>query len=201
MRYFSSEEIWLSIISALIYGAIFEIICIAFTVLTAYLTGLLRLPKSVFFYRGRLLSTPYSKAGCFDAAVTGRISQLISHSIGVVCFFVGLLLLSYYCLDGIIRIYVLVLVLSSLYLTRVLLRPIVTKAFFCLLRLILSVVTVALRIITYLPRLLLLHVLTLQQVRELSARVASAYKTGIAWKLISRKGSRALRRRGKGKLS
>ena len=180
MKYFTAEEIFRSIVSALIYGTFFEILCIIIYSFCTLISELISLPRKVFFYGGKLMSSPYATVADNNSPTRVRGAGAFVLIVKVLLFSLGFLLLSYYSLDGVIRAYLLLLSLSSLYLVRNLIRPIAIHAFSTILRWLLSFLIIVLRTVTYPVRILVVCVWHSRWVYELYEFITRAtMKKGI----------------------
>ncbi len=174
MRYFTLNEIFNSIISALIYGGIFEFICIFCSALYALAALFLALPVKAFFYKGRIFCTVYPEQYLADGKRVDIPLKLIASTLGVLLFSLGYLLLSYFALDGELRLYTLLIALLSGYALRVAVRPYVLRIFTFLLTRIFALLVILLRILTYPLRSLLIRIANTKIFTELRNKRSNA---------------------------
>lgn len=122
--YFSSQEIFESVISALVLGSIFAVICIFVGTVYDFLFSLFSSRRGIFRYAKIFEKPTIISVG--EKEKVGALGQLITF-FKVVTFGLLYILLSYYSLDGEMRIYLLLLFAASyffLYITlHKLLRP------------------------------------------------------------------------------
>lgn len=138
---FTTGEILLSVIYALIFGAGFAVLTSAVDMLLGVALTLPTFAREVFCF-DRILPPPkLSQAG------TGRKKGALYIFLCVILFAIGFSLLSYVSLDGQIRIYMLALAFASFYLSKSVFCDFLTKLFLSLFKLILSGLTVVLRLI------------------------------------------------------
>lgn len=129
---FSASEIYLSVISATVYGAICGIFYIFIMLLFRY---------------GRTIVNSIAKASIVapDDATESPVPEILAF-LFTVAFGIGFILLSYYSLDGEIRVYMLILSLCSLLVFSLLLKrifvPIADRIFSFIFNLIFKIINV-----------------------------------------------------------
>lgn len=135
MTHFTLSEIFSSILSALIFGALLAIALIAASVIYRQLFKLKLLPKAIFLYDGSLMSAK-SAITYTEKAKVKKYTKALHEFYAffrVVLFSSLFLLLSYYALDGAFRIYMLIVSLGALFSVKYLLThtfvPIAEKVF------------------------------------------------------------------------
>lgn len=112
---FTLQETINSILSALIYGLIFSIVLVLLGCSVRMIGTVLTSLRQAFFYTGRI-STPLALPQ--EANRSSSLLRAVYAALRTVAFFLGFLLLSYYALDGCIRIYMLLISLFSCLLFR-----------------------------------------------------------------------------------
>lgn len=109
MIYFNSAEILTAVLASVVYGCIISL-----------LMGLLRsLRACIRRIRFAVLCRPHENGT--ERSIPSKIKLILGESrqaASVVLFFIGYLLLSYYALDGLIRVYTLAVSLFSTWLFR-----------------------------------------------------------------------------------
>ena len=103
MIYFSFRSIILSIIYALIYGAIFGFVINFIKQIPLMLKYIVSIPKALIIYTGPLNSVTYVKKYKKKPNVISRLYVFFS----IIIFSLGFLFLSYYAIDGELRLYLL----------------------------------------------------------------------------------------------
>ncbi len=142
MIYFTAEEIYLSILHSIIYGTGFALALSAVDCIIR-LAGRSREYFSSLFHYEKIFSVSSVKAKEISISSIGRIRLLIY----IITFSVGYILLSYFSLDGIFRLYTLVLSLLIMYFTKLTLGAAAVKLFDKLLFVLLYPIVVVLRIV------------------------------------------------------
>ena len=112
MMHFSVGEIILSLIGALIYGALFFVFYTATVIIKVQLEDAKAIIKTTFRY-DKIFKKPKINIGRNEKYCGTALSFLL-----VLIFTLGFILLSYYILDGCVRIYVLLLALFSFFVFR-----------------------------------------------------------------------------------
>ncbi len=116
MTYFTISEIFLSILYAFAFGAAYELILISALVLKQQLLLLGELPSAIFKYKGKLLSVKeyFTAKEKYENRKSSKIATEIYTFIKVAVFSFLFLFLSYYALDGEVRLYMLVCSIISM---------------------------------------------------------------------------------------
>ncbi len=158
MIWFSADELLASIFSSLIYGGFFAfLVCFLSLLSTLLSNGRLTLAKALM-PKGK----PIKPSALTTEARGGISSALII--ILIVLFTVGYILLSYYALDGSVRVYTLVLSLASLFLTRFLVSSSLSRIVLFLINRILSIMGLLLYIILFPYRVIYCKILKKKEV-------------------------------------
>lgn len=119
MIYFTAEELLRSVLHSIIYGAIYVVLMLVCSLLIYNLGVILSAPRSFVHYQ-KITELPSANAFGCDTRVLGAASAFLK----VLIFSLGYILLSYYSLDGMLRIYTLIIsVLSALATDRLVCRP------------------------------------------------------------------------------
>jgi hypothetical protein len=141
MMGFTGEELLLSVLHALIYGAIFsavyQMMRIAFDMILALPTAC----KDMLIYKNIFSVTDFNRYTSVDKR--GWFFSFFS----LIAYFLGFLLLSYYSLDGQVRIYMLLISSATFYAFNLSFCVVFRRIVLFLLGQILAIVTVALRIV------------------------------------------------------
>lgn len=147
MIYFTAEDVFRSILCSIIYGICYAFLLTFFEVIICEKRGLNQYINSIFKYE------KLSKIERPDTTPSNYILQnRIILSFSIFLFFAGYLLLSYFTLDGALRMYVLIIAISLTYFIRQTLGKYIITITSKLIRTILYPVIVLLRII-----MILLH--------------------------------------------
>lgn len=115
MMHFTSSEILISLLYAVVFGALFFILYSAVSILKYELGRLIDILPTVFQY-DKILEKPTKKQGRNENQEGGAFAFM-----SVIIFALGFVLLSYYALDGCVRIYLLLFALSSFFIPKALL--------------------------------------------------------------------------------
>ena len=147
MMSYSMTELLLSIISALLYGIIFAVFSSLLLSLSKQFKALLKLPRQILFYKGSVFSfnaseenvslkskkhpdkvIPKNRKEKSDPILQNKVKLIIYKILSnikeffkVVLFFLGIVLTSYYSLDGAFRLYFLLISVLTSYVTSILL--------------------------------------------------------------------------------
>ena len=142
MIYFDFREIVSSVLHSLIYGAFFSVFSLTFLVLKGFLGSAFRALCQIFVYNGSLFKTEWRGGKGWGAKFSS-----VSAFLFTVMFSLGFIFLSYYSIDGQIRVYMLLIAVSVFLLVRFLfenrLRAIICRLF----ELVLSIFIIISRII------------------------------------------------------
>lgn len=107
MTFYSLYEILASTLHAAIYGLAFALFTVLANATSKELARLIALPREIFCYNGKILEMPNLSFVFKSNGKTQRISKGIFVFLSVFLFTLGFVLLSYYSLDGSIRLYML----------------------------------------------------------------------------------------------
>ena len=142
MIYFEAEEIFLSVLHSFAYGFAFSLFTLLPRLLIYSSRFVFTLPKSLVCYQ-RITDAvkPREISGEY------RLAKAVTVFLGVVTFFVGYILLSYYSLDGAIRAYTLLICVFSAAVTEKLICPFLLRVLKRLASPICFAISVILRII------------------------------------------------------
>ena len=113
MIYFTSHEILVSVISAVIYGIVFGLFYSLISDLSKIPAAVLAMLKEGVLYKGRIFSKPQISVDEANSGVFNTVISVLKTAFTIFSFSLGFFLLSYWALDGVIRIYMLVLSLAS----------------------------------------------------------------------------------------
>ena len=138
---FTYQEIADSILFAIGFGVGFSVLYSAVLLLRSIIFSLPDIFCSIFVFDKILPLPSFSEIG--KGQKVGKILCFFS----VVLFFVGFCLLSYIALDGIIRIYMLVLCSAAFYLSKITIFEFFIKVFLFIFRFVLRLFTLVIRII------------------------------------------------------
>ena len=141
--HFSIGEIFISIICSLIYGALFFVFYTATVIIKVQLEDAKAIIKIAFVY-DKIFKKPTINIGRSEKSCGNLLSFLL-----VSLFSVGFILLSYYALDGCVRIYVLLLSLFSFFALKWLLFEKTVSLFEHITYWILCVFVILLRMFTF----------------------------------------------------
>ncbi len=154
----SLEDFCLSLLSALIYGMVFSLLCLLYELLLQLFKWL----KFAFFasvcYSGRLISFP--KLPMENSRVHSNILFEIISAFSVILFSLGLTVLSYFTLDGKIRAFSFVFSLAGYMLSHCFLTKNTKRFLYFFLKKAILAIIIILRIVTYLPRAVFLSIST-----------------------------------------
>jgi hypothetical protein len=141
MMGFTGEELLLSVLHAVIYGGACSVIYCILKLLCDLPSSLGRVCKDIAVYEN-ILSVKEPQR----YVILGKRGWLFSF-LGLIAYFVGFLLLSYYSLDGQVRIYMLLISSASFYVFDLSFCVVLRRIILFLFYQILAIVTVALRIV------------------------------------------------------
>ena len=141
MMGFTGEELLLSVLHALIYGAIFSVVCQMMSIVCDMILALPTVCKDMLIYKNIFSVTDFNRYTSVDKR--GWFFSFFS----LIAYFLGFLLLSYYSLDGSLRVYMLLIASASFYVFDLSFCVILRKTVLFLIGKILMIVTVAIRIL------------------------------------------------------
>lgn len=143
MIVFTSQEIAFSLLCAVIFGVLFSVICSLMTVLFSLLKKIRTFPHDIIKY-DKISSVTVSKTPS-----SAKKTSLAGKIFGIILFTVGFVLLSYLCLDGTIRVYMIFLSIASFYLSKVAFFDFLQKALIVLTDILYRYVVVIFRVFLY----------------------------------------------------
>ena len=101
MKYFSAEEILFSVFCSVIYGVIFALLTLSVVLILDIVIAFPRRIKKGFSYSGRLAAV--------EPFIQDKPIPVFFTVSGIILFFIGYVLLSYYSVDASFRLYVLLI--------------------------------------------------------------------------------------------
>lgn len=144
MMHFTVSEIFSSVLFAFIFGAGCAFLYMLALSIFDQLAYILLFPKYIFCYSEKILSIPPKT----NSGRKEKGSPVLTF-FSIIIFTLGFILLSYFALDGSIRLYMLVISLSSLFLV----KKVLLSKIFSLLNIsvyyLFSYIIIALRVVTY----------------------------------------------------
>lgn len=141
MIYFSFREILLSVGYAALYGVITALIFVSFLSLKGLLSDLRAYSREIISYE-RVFSSIKAKRSEGEVELSAAATFF-----AIIFFFLGFILLSYHALDGEIRIYMLIVVFASFYLSKIAFLSVFQKVIIRFFRFVLYVLIVILRLV------------------------------------------------------
>lgn len=140
---FSGREIAYSVISALIFGAGLSVLASLMEVLGIVFQNMRNFTRDIFKFEKltELSSVKFNKEN--------QKKAIILRNIGIVAFTVGFILLSYFCLDGIIRIYMVILCFASFYLSKFTFSDFLRRVLIAFISLLYRCLVITLRLLLY----------------------------------------------------
>ena len=140
---FGVSEIFASMLYACIYGFLFSSI---YSFITALFSSFKFLPKKIsnIFHKPRLFSSLKTDRTIIENNPCGT-----SIACFVIIFALGYVFLSYFALDGLIRLYMLVIAFASFYLSKFVFFGIFTFVFFAVSDILVLITAYVLRIISW----------------------------------------------------
>ena len=112
MTFYTLYEILASTLHAAIYGASFALLIVFANVILKEFARLIAVPREIFCYSGKIFERPNPTFKLKRGGKARRISKGIFVFLSVFLFTLGFILLSYYSLDGSIRLYMLAISIS-----------------------------------------------------------------------------------------
>lgn len=146
---FEIKEIALSVLHSVIAGVIFAFVIALAEIIYSEVGKLLRAPREVFLFKGKLTHVDFSPSKTAEQNRCGITGELLAF-FKVVLFALVYVLLSYYSLDGVPRLYTLVFMLLSFFLSRRILLRYPERVIVWLVDRVYTVLIIGLRII-FLP--------------------------------------------------
>jgi hypothetical protein len=143
MIYFTAEEIYLSIIYSFIYGAGLALILTVFKVILGVRCAIGKYAESILHYERITKVENYCKYS--KTTRYGRVYTVFS----ITMFFLGYLLLSYYALDGNLRIYTFLISLLSTRIFHRIIEPLISTLCCGLIHSLICPLVILLRIIMH----------------------------------------------------
>ena len=140
---FTYGEIVSSILLAILYGCLYAVL---FSLVCLIVNMVLSLPKIIrdTLSFDKILPPPSFKNLKTDNSCGGFLSFIC-----VILFTIGFLLLSYLALDGVIRIYMLILSFASFYLSKITFTEFLSRLFMAAFRRILSLLSIVVRVVIW----------------------------------------------------
>ncbi len=117
MTYFTALETLLSMFSAAVFGLIFSVLDIILKILTVEMRHVMNI-KEHLFSKSNIFKIPKKKEETVFKGSGGRLFGEVGAFLKCVIFVIGFILLSYYALDGAIRLYLLVSAVFFFYVLR-----------------------------------------------------------------------------------
>lgn len=146
MIYFAAEEIYTSVLYAIIYGFVFAIISRLSRLLIEEIRLARHLVTAVIRYE-KIFDPPialkYSAEKCKLDGMSGRIFKFCE----ILTFGIGYILLSYLALDGLHRVYILIISLIAYFLAERLISVTLLKALILIIELIMTLIVYIFRIL------------------------------------------------------
>ena len=118
---FTINEILTSVLLSVIYGAIAAVLGHLFGSIIIFVKSFARLADDVLLYEGKLIARVKADYQKHNSGFS-LLYDWISVFLGIVAYTLGYIVLSYYLLDGVLRLYVLILSVSSFFVLRKLLH-------------------------------------------------------------------------------
>ena len=143
MIIFSSREIAFSVLCALVYGCCFSVFSSLISVILGLFERIKKMPLDLI---------KYEKITSFDTPIRGndsRKAKLGEKIFNLFLFTVGFILLSYLCLDGILRVYMLFICSASFYLSKIAFSDFLSRALILLFDVLYRAFTIIFRVFFY----------------------------------------------------
>ncbi len=147
---FTTEEILASILYSLGYGALFFVLISALRLLLSIVSAIPTIVKKQIVF-SKVLPLPDFKE-CIKPRGVGGVFLFLS----IIAFSLGFVTISYISLDGMIRIYMLILSFAAFYLLNSAFFNFLSRIYICILNLGLRIMTLILRVVFY-PIFYLIH--------------------------------------------
>ena len=105
MTYFSFSEFIFTAVSASIYGLVFEIFMVLIGFAPRFLSLVWSVASDTFIYSGKLRAVTPPKSREVRSGAVGRTVGFVITFLKTVVFCLGLFIVSYSALDGVVRVY------------------------------------------------------------------------------------------------
>ncbi len=139
MIYFTAGEIFRSLIYGAIYGVLCALLCFFIRAFRLILKDVVACVRQIFFWKK--ISDKIILDGSFDNISPSSAGVIVE----IVSFTLGFILLSYIALDGLIRVYLLITVSASFYLSKMAIFGVFKRFFVRAFRLLLIFLTMIVR--------------------------------------------------------